>query len=81
VVEGRLGGARVGAAEVELDELVADDLGADVGFGVTGEFIVETSEPTAVDGFGFGTGLKFAVIEYGHWGSLFQEAYSMAKTA
>src|ERR1700679_4016984 len=54
VVEGRLGRTAVGTAEVELDELVADDLRADFWLGVAGEFVVEAGEPATVDGFGFG---------------------------
>ena len=57
VVEGRLGRTGVGPAEIELDELVADDLRANLGLGVAREFVVEAGEPATVDGFGFGTGL------------------------
>jgi hypothetical protein len=81
VVEGRLRRAAIGPAKIELDEFVADDLGADLGFGVASEFVVEASEPATVDCFGFRARLEFAVHVCGHWVPFSEKAYSMAKTA
>ena len=52
--EGEVELAAVGTAEVELEELVADDLGAALGGLMAGELLVEEGDPAAVELFGLG---------------------------
>src|ERR1700677_752462 len=84
-IEGGIAAAAVRMTEVELKELIANNLGAAVRRLVAGEFFVEIGQPAAVDGFGFGGRLEFAILVDGHWLLLFQtrctQDYSIAKTA
>ena len=56
--EGEVEFTAMGPAEVELEELVADDLGAALGGLMAGEFVVEVADPAAVDLFGLRGGAR-----------------------